>query len=295
MPTNIEWCQETWNPVTGCTSVSEGCTNCYARRMAETRLRGRCGYPEKDPFRPGLRHPKQWDKPLHWKSPRMIFVCSMGDLFHEAVPLDVIRYVLHTTILCPQHTFLILTKRPERMAEGVDKFIAKWKACYRVDLLEYEFPLPNLWLGVTAENQARADERIPILLQIPAAVRFVSVEPMLGPVDLTAIDTGKTWPGKSETAKLNALRGYTSSKRAKSGILGDPTTGGASRFIDSVNFSRIDWVICGGETGPGARQMDAQWARDLRDQCQDAGVPFFMKKMSGGGAPPADLMIRELP
>ena len=231
MSTKIEWCEETWNPVTGCTAVSAGCEHCYAKRMAN-RLRGRYGYPQDEPFKVTL-HPGRLDKPLHWKKPRHIFVCSMGDLFHRDVPFEFIDRVWTIMLRSPDHTFLVLTKRPERMMEFWEEL-----GCYYDDGV-----LPNLWLGVSVENQKTADERIPILLQIPAAVRFVSVEPMLGPVDL--IDHLPDWdmPGDSP----------------------EYTTG-------------LDWVICGGESGPGARPMHPDWARQLRDDCVAAGVPFFFKQ-----------------
>lgn len=277
--TNIEWADKTWSPITGCTPISEGCANCYAKRMAETRLRGRCGYPEDEPFRPGVVHYNQWEKPLRWKNPRKVFVCSMGDLFHDSVIEPAIDKVLAIVASAPQHTFMLLTKRPERMrsylTDGHNRKFAVAKLAFtgmhQVKPMKAfrgmgENPLPNLWLGVTAENQARADERIPVLLQIPAAKRFVSIEPMLAPVDLTKMPNG-TFP------PYNSLRKWTDGKR---------TTG-------------LDWVICGGETGPGARPMNPDWARSVRDQCQVAEVPFFFKKPSGGGQPPADLMVREVP
>lgn len=208
--TKIEWAQATWNPITGCTPVSEGCANCYARRMA-TRLRGRYGYPADDPFRIVYHH-KKYGEPLRWKKPRLIFVCSMGDLFHKDVDAGYLSGIFWVMKKAKQHTFLLLTKRPE----NVPRHKSWWDK--------------NIWLGVSAENQQRADERIPILLQIPAAVRFVSVEPMLGPVVLPS------------------------------------------------RYAVLDWVICGGETGPGARPMRSDWARSLRDQCQETGVPFFFKR-----------------
>lgn len=250
--TRIEWATTTWNPITGCSPVSEGCENCYARRMAQ-RLRGRFGYPEDDPFRVTL-HFERLDQPLKWKKPRRIFVCSMGDLFHEDVPEYAILAVwqkmgefhgLDGQILPveqrPGHIYMVLTKRPKRA----------------LDFLSCHYPRGfarrNLLIGVTCENQKRADERIPVLLQIPAAVRFVSIEPMLGPVDLSV----KTfWD--------------------------DPSAG-------------IQWVIVGGETGPGARPMAPVWARSVRDQCRAAGVPFFMKQMAKKEPIPEDLMIREYP
>lgn len=246
----IEWTDATWSPVTGCAPISEGCQNCYARRMAN-RLRGRCGYPKDEPFKVTL-HPERLEEPFGWRKPRLVFVCSMSDLFHEDVPDEFICRVFAAIALTPlKHTFLILTKRPQRMHEFIlglpqrDHTFRLWVAAGG------EWPLSNLWLGVTAENQARADERIPILLQIPAAVRFVSVEPMLGPVDLERwlpiewSEVGETW--------IEAFPG--------------------KHCYDT----RLHWVICGGETGPGARPMHPDWARSLRDQCQATGVPFFLK------------------
>ena len=187
----IEWTDATWSPVTGCTPISEGCENCYARRMAK-RLRGRCGYPTDEPFKVTL-HPERLEEPLKWKKPRRVFVCSMGDLFHEDVPDEFIYEIWDVMVQSKQHTFLVLTKRPDRMKSFIEKVM-----CNRMDYaLTFggtpegkkarkwaQKPVQNVWLGVTAENQEQADKRIPILLQIPATVRFVSVEPMLGPIRL---------------------------------------------------------------------------------------------------------------
>ncbi len=295
--TKIEWTEYSWNPVTGCTPISEGCQNCYARRMAN-RLRGRCGYPAEEPFRVTL-HSERLEEPFKLRKPRKVFVCSMSDLFHENVPDEFIADVFGVmAVACENfcgtndgkkqigtyktswgkeypvytpnyysgpHTFLVLTKRPDRMRtlltsyhfrRKVAKSAFKWAmnrvdAGYLSERIDHQrlWPLPNVWLGVTAENQARADERIPILLQIPATVRFVSVEPMLGPVDLSLSD------------------GVDLSMSVGTGL-----KPGKSYLINS-----LDWVICGGETGPGARPMHPDWVRSLRDQCQDAGVPFFFK------------------
>ena len=237
--TKISWADATWSPITGCTPVSEGCEHCYAKRMAN-RLRGRFGYPQDDPFKVTF-HPDRLGQPLKWRKPKRIFVCSMGDLFHEDVKHDWIRQVLINTLAYPQHTYLFLTKRAQRMKHI---FIG-----YK-DVLQ-----KNNFCGITAENQQRADERIPILLQIPAAVRFVSLEPLLGPINLGEY----IWK------------------------------------IPHIDKCRLDWVIVGGETGPGARPMNPDWARSVRDQCEAAEVPFFMKKMSGGKEPPKDLLIRKFP
>lgn len=268
--TKIEWATHTWNPVTGCSPVSEGCSNCYAKRMAK-RLAGKAGYPKDDPFKVTL-HPDKLDEPFRWKKPRNVFVVSMGDLFHEDVPDDWILKVFDVIGSCPQHIFMILTKRPEQMKEFIEKLQVRYynicspiKAEFR--LKETPFfskykPIKNLWLGVTAENQKRADERIPILLQIPAAVRFVSVEPMLGPVDLSVY----LEPGINKSM-LNP--------EARCGHHGNLLHG---KPCIHCFPDRLNWVICGGESGPSARPMHPDWARSLRDQCQTAGVPFFLKQ-----------------
>jgi protein gp37 len=161
MSTKIEWAEESWNPVTGCDPVSPACRNCYAKPMAY-RLRGRCGYPADEPFRVTM-HPDKLDRPKRWKDPRRVFVVSMGDLFHAAVPGDYRDMILDVIRDTPRHTYLMLTKRPERMA---DYFTRQ--------------PVPdNCMIGVTVEGQQRADERLPILRAIDAPVRFVSVEPLL--------------------------------------------------------------------------------------------------------------------
>ena len=246
--TKIEWTEYSWNPVSGCTPISEGCQNCYARRMAK-RLRGRCGYPADEPFKVTL-HPEKLAEPLKWRKPRKIFACSMGDLFHESVPESWILAVYTAMEKCPQHTFLILTKRIHRAAEVLNKFTGR------------SWPLPNVWLGVTAENQQRADERIPILLEIPAAVRFVSVEPMLGPIRLQ-----RDWlmcPGGAEYGHGMSLT------RVHAGGCCD-------------RHPRIHWVICGSESGPNHRKTKIEWIRDLREQCISANVPFFLKQMEING------------
>lgn len=252
----IEWTDATWSPVTGCTPVSEGCQNCYARRMAY-RLRGRCGYPEDEPFRVTM-HLDRLDQPLKWKKPRMVFVCSMSDLFHENVEPTFIQDTFWVMEKAPQHIFMVLTKRPDNMRKLLHVFYSGG----------HELP-KNIWLGVTAENQARADERIPILLQIPAAVRFVSVEPMLGPVDLSEWIEPEGWYCENCQRELEPEEvTFTETHDIRQGGCGD--------YVGSPP-SQIDWIICGGETGPGARPMHPDWVRSLRDQCQDAGVPFFFK------------------
>ena len=235
--TKIEWAEKVWNPVTGCSKISEGCRNCYAERMAK-RLAGRCGYPTGDPFKMTLHHDHIGD-PVHWRNPSRIFLGSMTDLFHDDVPFYWLDKIFDIATRADRHTFLVLTKRPERM-----------KAYFsRPDII---WPFKNVWLGVTAENQDQADKRIPILLQTPAAVRFVSVEPMLGSVDIRRYFRGCP-PGCMKDALC-------------------PLECGHKRKIG------LDWVICGGESGPGARPMHPDWARSLRYQCHAAGVPFLFKQ-----------------
>ena len=217
--TKIEWTEKSWNPVTGCTKISPGCQNCYAERMSK-RLRGRCGYDAENPFKVTL-HPNRLEEPLRCSKPSTIFVCSMGDLFHPEVPFAYIERVFNIMLHAPQHTFLVLTKRPRTAKMFLDPNL-------RSDVFKH-WPLPNVWLGVTAENRPMWYERVPILKQIEAAKRFVSCEPDLGP-------------------------------------------------LGEVDLIGLDWIICGGETGPNARPMHPDWARSLRDQCQEAGVPFFFKQ-----------------
>lgn len=243
--TKIEWANKTWNPVTGCTKISPGCQNCYAERMSK-RLAGRAGYPKDDPFKVTL-HPDRLDEPLKWKKPSRIFVCSMGDLFHYDVPDEYISEVFDVMCQCPDHIFQVLTKRPERMSHFIKSYLGKISG--------------HIWLGVTAENQEQADKRIPILLQIPAAVRFVSVEPMLGYVALSHVEFDR-W------TTMNVLEGC--------GITTRP--GAMGQCIPNCGCEKLNWVICGGESGPGARPMHPDWARSLRDQCKVAGVPFFFKQ-----------------
>lgn len=267
--TTIEWAERIWNPITGCSPVSEGCEHCYAERMSK-RLRGRFGYPADEPFRVTL-HPNRLEEPLKLRKPSRIFVCSMGDLFHEDVPFEWVDKVLYIIAQAPQHTFLMLTKRPERMhAYFTDITENKNQFMHRMMHSVFYYPsmhgaiinlrkgiaIPNLWLGVTAENQDRADERIPILLQTPAAVRFVSIEPMLGPVDLSGYYKVQNHVNLPPEQRKQALEEY---------------------WAGMHRLTKLDWVICGGETGAGARPMHPDWARNLRDQCQRARMPFYFK------------------
>lgn len=314
--TGIEWTDATWNPVVGCSIVTPGCTNCYAMRQAarienidaKQRLRTFAdhasldeAHPEgRDPARTAMLEPRThyagttkqvngkavWTgkmaiapdhiltQPLRWRRPRRIFVNSMSDLFHDDVPDEWIDRVFAVMALSPQHTFQVLTKRPERMRAFLaqdrrDIWSEAWSAgtlpitrhecqarlsskatpdqrwLYNAERVAW--PLPNVWLGVSIEDQRRADERVPILLDTPAAVRWVSAEPSLGPIDLMMINR------QSPLGSMSAL----------------PCEPGGTY---------LDWVVIGGESGPGARPMHPDWARSLRDQCAAAGVPFLFKQ-----------------
>jgi len=296
--TKIEWCTDVWNPVVGCSLVSPGCTNCYAMKMAH-RLEamgpnpygsGNVGLAHYEGTTKVVKGNPVWTgklalapdhiltAPLRWKRPRRIFVNSMGDLFHEDVPDAWIDRVFAVMALCPQHTFQVLTKRSRRMREymtNLTQDIENWKniediriatamgevvgaattwkkddpridaALRNIDPTEGMWPLKNVWLGVSCEDQARADERIPELLATPAAIRFVSAEPLLGPIDFGCIEPDR--------------HGYINS-------------------LSSLTGPNLDWIIAGGESGPGARPMHPDWARSIRDQCAAAGVAFFFKQ-----------------
>lgn len=245
--TKIEWTERTWNPVTGCTRVSPGCQNCYAERMAR-RLAGQFGYPEAPHHFDVTLHPERLDIPFNRKKLTTYFVCSMGDLFHKDIRFEFIASVFRQMQYADWHVFQVLTKRPRRMREFMETVhIHRCPLSNRPEKLN--LPLPNVWLGVSAENQETANERIPILLDTPAAVRFVSIEPMLGPVRFLDVD--------SETAV--------------SMIDSNPR-------ITLYPGDLIDWVIVGGESGSGARPMHPDWARSVRDECVVSNVPFFFKQ-----------------
>lgn len=271
MSTGIEWTDETWNPITGCTLVSEGCNNCYAAELAAGRLknhpsrkglavRNKAGVAK---FTGEVRFNEPWlTQPLRWNRPRMIFVVAHGDLFHPSVPVEWIDQIFAVMALCPQHTFQVLTKRPARMLEYLlrpngDLSISAWcdylaeehelfdplarrrtdSRAKCLDVTNTDWPLPNLWLGISAEHHTHFVTRAAHLLATPAAKRFISFEPLLGPI-------------RNEDQMLD----------------------------------RIDWAICGGESGPAnsmvrdIRPMQPYWARSLRDQCAEADTPFFFKQ-----------------
>lgn len=305
--TPIEWTDATWNPITGCTRVSEGCRNCYAEVMA-ARFSGPGQWGEglarivRDPNGKAIDH--RWtgklrfnnralDLPLRWRKPRRIFVNSTSDLFHEDVPDEWIDKVFAVMALTPQHTFQVLTKRPERAAhylsrDADDGFMpAESRIEHRAKNLARAhgnpipsgmtlmgtMPFPHVWLGTSVEDQATAEARIPHLLATPAAVRFVSAEPLLGPLYLDDMCDGHKF--------IDALRGKWWHDSEPPHI--------------ECDKPRLDWVIVGGESGPGARPMHPNWARSIRDQCQAAGVAFFFKQW-GAWAPTSfrDLASEEM-
>jgi protein gp37 len=248
--TGIEWTEATWNPVRGCSKVSEGCRYCYAMSVA-ARFSGP-GQPYE-----GLatRSPARWTgkvmlvekhlgDPLRWARPRLIFVNSMSDLFHEDIPDEWIDRIFGVMAAAARHTFQVLTKRPARMkaymtalARDYDRLEAGARSVGHTLRFQgiplVRWPIPNVWLGTSVESQDVAADRIPHLFRLPAAVRFLSCEPLIGPLD------------------LGASLGY------------------------------VDWVIAGGESGPKARPCHEAWLRSLRDQCVSAGTPYFLKQLGG--------------
>lgn len=269
--TKIEWTDATWNPITGCTLVSNGCTNCYAATLAATRLRNhssRKGLARQNAegvakFTGEVRFNEQWlDQPLKMKKARMIFVCAHGDLFHEDVPEEWIYKIFAVMAMSPQHTFQVLTKRPERMHRYMSSPTmpgAVWGWMGDIDHKRFvenarmPWPLPNVWLGTSVEDQETAEKRIPHLLAAPAALRFLSCEPLLGEIDLCNLKM----EGTERT--LNAFTGLDSK--------------GVAHFDDGV-----EWLIAGGESGSHARPINRNWVRLFRDHCAEYEVPFHFKQ-----------------
>ena len=327
----IEWTDATWNPATGCTKVSPGCDHCYAETFAE-RFRDVPGHHFENGFDVTLR-PERLEAPLRWRTPRRIFVNSMSDLFHDAVPNDFIANVFAVMAMASQHTFQVLTKRHGRMCSllsssafwrqvgdhgrriAIARVHGKYKAAGPMALAdgssaagywEAANPLPNVWLGVSVEDQKWADIRVPALLDTPAAVRWLSCEPLLGEVDLTnylwlvGASTAGPWTDGSNKRRVTDGRGRPLPRGA----------GGMS--ISHIPSGDLHWCVIGGESGPGARPMELDWARLLLEQCQETGVAPFVKQLGacwarlpGVGKPdpkggnwdfwPEDLRVREYP
>jgi protein gp37 len=304
--TSIEWTDKSWPIINGCRRASEGCTNCYSERLTATRLSKTPKYRGLAVFKEGkgpryTGETRLWvphlDQPLRWKKPARVFVANMGDLFYERVTDDEIAAVFGIMASCPQHSFQLLTKRADRMRRWIEEFTRGGAAsapvraalaarrylkddringCHGNEIAPW--PLPNVWMGVSVENQEWADKRIPDLLATQAAIRFVSYEPALGPVNFE-----------------------------KRGWLGCFHESSAQQDDHSDCAPRLDWVIVGGESGPGARPFDVDWARSAIAQCKAAGVAVFYKQggssnrcahSSKGGhlaCFPSDLRVREFP
>ncbi len=265
--TTIEWSDTTWNPMLGCTRVSAGCDRCYA--ITQATIRAGNPHPKVSAAFAGLTErrdgrmdwtgqinllPKRLAHPLTWRKPRRVFVNSLSDLFADEVPASYIARIFAVMARTPQHTYQILTKRHARMRSLISGLDGSGHPLLEAAddedtaraLYDAPWPLPNVWLGVSVEDQKWANIRIPALLETPAAVRWLSCEPLLGPIDLTEVAIGVRY----------ANRGFNA-------LAGDPA---------------IQWVVVGGESGPGARPMSPVWARSLRDQCVAAQVPYFFKQ-----------------
>jgi len=292
--TDVEWTEATWNVLRGCSRKSKGCINCYAEGIA-ARFSG-----------PGLPYeglavltsqgpkwtgkvrfvPEALELPLRWKRPRMIFVNSMSDLFHESVADETVDQIFAVMALAGQHTFQTLTKRADRMhAYLTNRSDVGWRVWRLAEKLASDrgiklpqgdrpWPLPNVWLGVCVEDQAAADERIPSLLTTPAALRWISAEPLLGAVDLERV---RWWPDREHY--VDALRaGFWTNGPLVSNRSWRPGEQRGHFVNHSDMLGGIDWVVVGGESGPKARITHPEWPKHLRDQCAAAGVPFFFKQ-----------------
>lgn len=311
--TKIEWTHRTWNPVSGCSKVSQGCAHCYAERMWP-RLSAPGQPYEGRAFTDVQCHQERLADPLRWRKPWLVFVNSMSDLFHDDVAFQFIAGVFGIMAACPDHTFQVLTKRPRRMLEffewceqradtGRSLFPNDSRAWRTWQMLHVEarryasvpphhgglWPLPNVWIGVSIEDQATADERIPLLLQTPAVVRFASAEPLLGPINLDfALDPfscticGHAGGGQE--------RGEGDYECPACGANEYKPDGGHLRQASGTGRHGIDWVIAGGESGPKARATHPNWVYNLRDQCADVGVQFFFKQW-GEWAPISEFPI----
>ena len=283
--TGISWTDSTWNPTTGCDTISPGCDNCYAMRDAP-RLQAMMRANNVDAYQrdgtaprsgPGFgfqMYPERFAIPRRWHKSdvrhnrtRRVFVNSMSDLFHEQIDVRFLEAVFDVMHECPRHTFQILTKRHRNMHRLL---AGGWphSPCSGPIADHRQEPAQNIWLGVSVENQQWADARIPWLLKTPAAVRWLSCEPLLGPLDLSPwLSQGDWW--------CDACDAYISDAQVTNEELHE-------NCRTEVKWKCVlDWVVVGGESGPGWRPMEAQWARDIRDQCVDAGVALHFKQWSG--------------
>lgn len=325
----IEWTDCTWNPVIGCRHVAEGCRHCYAETMSKRlAAMGQKDYagiltPEGKFNGKAITRPETLAEPLHWKKPRMVFVNSMSDLFHEDVPFEFVAAVFGVMAACPQHTFQVLTKRPERALEflewaseniGEPDYYARFfdgtgeaQQAFVDGRLEptSDWPLKNVWLGVSIATQPDADKNVPIILKCPAAVRFVSAEPLIEAVSLSRALPCETCGGD----------GWMGDQHGRKWACED--CGGHEDAAGHGIGRGLDWVIVGGESGPGARPCDIAWIRSIIEQCKAAGTACFVKQLGAnpikggefskgplllrstkGGDPaewPDDLRIRQFP
>jgi len=290
----IEWTDATWNFVTGCTKVSDGCDHCYAERITE-RFHG------KGAFAQVTLHPERLELPLRWRKPRRVFVNSMADVFHKDVPLEALARAWAVMAATPQHVYQILTKRHGRMHAVLSDpdgefqgMVGEWRYLHgETDTTvltpedpSWGWPLPNVHIGVSVEDQKHADLRIPALLDTPAAVRFLSCEPLLGPVGIERY----LWLDGASTA--GPFYDHAGRYRGGGGIGGQTLT--------SVPSRDLHWVIVGGESGSDSRPMELDWVRSLVSQCQHAAVPVFVKQDSGPrpgmqGRIPDELWLKEFP
>ena len=261
--TSIGWTDETWNVTTGCSHVSDGCTNCYAETLSLRRGWSMLPWTHQNAAENVVLHPNRLEYPLHWRKPRMVFVDSMSDLFHKQVPFKFIAqtFDVMADVRAALHFFQVLTKRPHRMRKFFVWLEDHWQhsspANFTIGVFDY---LPNVWLGVSVEDQRRADERIPVLLDTPAAVRWLSCEPLLGPIDLAP------WVFNRRSEVRHLVYG--------------PACLNEDQADSAVSLS-VDWVVVGGESGPGHRPMKIEWLESIVEQCRTAKVPVFVKQDSG--------------
>ena len=322
--TKIEWAQRTWNPIIGCDRISPGCDRCYA--ITQANIRAANPNPKVAEAFAGTVHrtdagldwtgrvnvlPERLLQPLSWKKPETVFVNSLSDLFHKDVPDDYIAQVFAVMAAAPRHAFQVLTKRHGRMRSllNSDGFLGAvgrhwmWNDSIPDDSTWPGWPLPNVHLGISAENQHWLDIRLPALMQTPAALRWVSAEPLIGPLSF--------WPDDHaghERDDTGEFGGWTWTCLDCSGPE-DQAPRVPWKTYDRSEGIGVDWVVAGGESGPGARRCELAWLRDLRDECAAANVPYFCKQLgsalgkelgagSKGGdldAWPADLRIRQFP
>lgn len=302
--TKIEWTEVSWNPIVGCTKVSEGCRNCYAIRSAN-RMNGNIAAYQgltkivnvKPEWTGAVRFiEERLLQPLKWQRPRMIFVNSMSDLFHEAVSDAQLENIFAVMCVAQKHTFQVLTKRPERMKSFLCqphisssiRFKIEEGMGYKIDYFEKSWPPSNVWLGVSVEDQKTSDERIPLLLQTPAAIRWISAEPLLGSIDISRFIGTRNDGIKNDVYECQSCGHIADGAffTLSNGIDYDvicPNCHGNEEEVGEKTVGNLHWVVTGGESGPHARPSHPDWFRSLCDQCLAASVPFFFKQWGEWG------------